>query len=125
MELEGGHTYTVTANFQYNGSGFTPDPGNGGGSGDEIGEPEDPDISPTDTAVEVPEVPTTSLPESPEVPGAPAREPEIEMAEDKTPLTNVPKTGDMISLWLARAALSGTGAAEISLLGRKKREDEE
>ena len=39
-------------------------------------------------------------------------------------MAEVPKTGDMSALWLALSALSGTGLAGVSLLGRKKQDEE-
>ena len=39
-------------------------------------------------------------------------------------MAEVPETGDMSALWLALSALSGTGLAGVSLLGRKKQDEE-
>ena len=116
MELEGGHTYTVTANFQYKGSTYTPDPDNGKGQGEETKKPE---VPLPETPIEEPEVPLAPLSETP------IEEPEVEIPEEKVPLADAPETGDTTALWLAMTALSGCGLAGVSLLGRKKREDEE
>ena len=47
-----------------------------------------------------------------------------ELPEEETPLAEVPETGDMSALWLAMTALSGTGLAGVTFLGRKKRDEE-
>ena len=46
------------------------------------------------------------------------------LPEEEVPLSDVPKTGDLSVLWLALTALSGTGLAGVSLLGRKKQDEE-
>lgn len=48
-----------------------------------------------------------------------------DLEEPEVPLATVPATGDMSALWMAMSALSGTGLAAVSFLGRKKRDDEE
>ena len=78
---------------------------------------DDDDVTITDE-----DVPLTALPDA-EVPLTEG--PLSEIPEEEVPLAAVPKTGDMSVLWLALSALSGTGLAGVSLLGRKKREDEE
>ena len=62
------------------------------------------------------EIPLTNLPEE-EVPLT-------NLPEEEVPLSDVPKTGDLSVLWLALTALSGTGLAGVSLLGRKKQDEE-
>ena len=62
------------------------------------------------------ETPTTELPEE--------ETPTTELPEEETPLAEVPETGDMSALWLAMTALSGTGLAGVTFLGRKKRDEE-
>ena len=81
----------------------TPDGGGGGGGGrdDDDGGTKIPDENPPTT-----DVPATDL-EDPDV-----------------PLADVPKTGDVSALWLALSALSGTGLAGVTFLGRKKRDEE-
>ena len=76
-------------------------------------------ITNTLDVIEIPEedIPQTDLPDE---------EPELEdIFEEDIPLADVPKTGDATALWMAMNALSGTALAGVSLLGRKKREDEE
>ena len=46
-----------------------------------------------------------------------------EILEEEVPLASVPHTGDAVALWMALSALSGTGLAGVTFLGRKKRED--
>ena len=60
-----------------------------------------------------------SLPEMPEEEASP-----VELPDEEVPMAEVPKTGDMSALWLALSALSGTGLAGVSLLGRKKQDEE-
>ena len=62
------------------------------------------------------ETPTTELPEE--------ETPTTELPDEETPLAEVPETGDMSALWLAMTALSGTGLAGVTFLGRKKRDEE-
>ena len=86
----------------------------GGGGGGTVIIPEDPTpLTPAPEPEELPEEP---------VPLVPAPELE-EIPEEEVPLAAVPMTGDAAALWLALSALSGTGLAGVSLLGRKKRED--
>ena len=68
------------------------------------------------------EVPLTNLPEE-EVPLA-EESSEEEILDEEVPMAEVPETGDMSALWLALSALSGTGLAGVSLLGRKKQDEE-
>jgi LPXTG-motif cell wall-anchored protein len=49
--------------------------------------------------------------------------PLVEIPEEEVPLVDVPKTGDASALWLMMSVLSGTGLAGMSILGRKKREE--
>lgn len=67
--------------------------------------------------------PTTDLPEE-ETPTTELPEEPTELPDEETPLAEVPETGDMSALWLAMTALSGTGLAGVTFLGRKKRDEE-
>ena len=91
-----------------------PSGGGGGGGGGTTIIPDDP--TPLDPAPPVEEIPEE------EVPLAPAPELE-EIPEEEVPLVDIPKTGDASALWMALSALSGTGLAGVTFLGRKKRED--
>ena len=67
---------------------------------------------------EMPEedVPLTSLPDE---------EPPLEvLPEEEVPLAVAPMTGDAAALWLALSALSGTGLAGVTFLGRKKNKED-
>ena len=68
------------------------------------------------------EEPTEELPDG-NIPldGAPTVE---ELPEEDIPLGDVPATGDMGLVWMAMAALSGSGLAGMKLLGRKRRDEE-
>ena len=72
------------------------------------------------------DIPLTDLPEE-NVPLEDLPDEEVsleEIPEEEVPLASVPETGDMSVLWLALTALSGTGLAGVSLLGRKKQDEE-
>ena len=75
-----------------------------------------PDENTPTTDLPDPETPTTELPEE--------ETPTTDIPEEDTPLAEVPETGDVSALWLALTALSGTGLAGVTFLGRKKREDQ-
>ena len=71
--------------------------------------------------------PVVTIPDE-QVPVAPApeetvEEEVVEIPEEEVPMADVPKTGDISALWLALSALSGTGLAGVSVIGRRKRED--
>ena len=103
---------------------FTPDDVPGGSDpegpgGDKPGDKPGEDIGD-------PDVPKTDIPGT-EVLGEELTDPDVPMEDlpdEDIPQSDVPKTGDMASLWLALTALSGTGLAGVSLLGRKKRDEE-
>jgi LPXTG-motif cell wall-anchored protein len=84
-----------------------PPSGGGGGGGGTIIIPEPP--VPLNPAPEV-EIPDVDVPL-------------VEIPEEEVPLVDVPKTGDASALWLMMSVLSGTGLAGMSILGRKKREE--
>ena len=100
--------------------------GGGNGGGGSIVIPDDPTpLTPAPETEEILDdsVPLAPMPE-PEVPLAPAPAPEMEeLFDEEVPLAEAPKTGDASALWMILSALSGTGLAGVSLLGRKKRED--
>lgn len=84
----------------------TPSGGNGGNGGTVV-------------------IPNPEIPLVPMEPEVPAVEPELEVIPDTNiPLADVPKTGDLSALWLALSALSGTGLAGVSIIGRKKKEED-
>ena len=96
----------------------TPDGGGGGGGGrdDDDGGTKIPDENPPTT-----DVPGTDIPdENPPTTDVPA----TDLEDPDVPLADVPKTGDVSALWLALSALSGTGLAGVTFLGRKKRDEE-
>ena len=110
--------YTVGGGTGPEGPGTDPTPPGGtdptppgGGGGTDI-----PDGNTPTTDLPDQETPTTELPEE--------ETPTTELPEEETPLAEVPETGDMSALWLAMTALSGTGLAGVTFLGRKKRDEE-
>lgn len=90
----------------------------GGGGGDRD---DDDDDDPTDIPDE--NTPTTDLPDVPSTDLPDENTPTTDLPEEDVPMAEVPKTGDMTTLWLALSALSGTGLAGVTFLGRKKREE--
>ena len=48
-----------------------------------------------------------------------------DIPDEEVPLSDVPKTGDMSGLWLALTALSGSGLAGLTLLGKKRGKTED
>ena len=92
--------------------------GGGGGGSTGGGGGTDPEPKPDpDPGTDIPDenTPTTDLPD-PETPTT-------DLPEEDVPMAEVPKTGDMTTLWLALSALSGTGLAGVTFLGRKKQEE--
>lgn len=97
--------------------------GTGGGGDTEYDPRPDPDpdddeeIPDEDTpTTDIPDIdtPTTDLPDE--------QTPTTDIPEEEVPQAEVPKTGDLSALWLAMTALSGTGLAGVTFLGRKKKE---
>lgn len=73
------------------------------------------------TDIPTTDIPTTDIPDEDE----PLTDiPSTDIPDEDVPLSDIPKTGDISALWLALAALSGTGLAGVSLLGRKKQDEE-
>lgn len=62
------------------------------------------------------DVPLAALPEE--------NEPQVTLPEEEVPLAVAPMTGDAAALWLALSALSGTGLAGVTFLGRKKNKED-
>lgn len=90
----------------------------------------DPDRDP-DTDLPDEDTPTTDLPDQetpttdvPDEETPTTEQPATELPDEDTPLAEVPETGDLSALWLALTALSGTGLAGVTFLGRKKRDEE-
>lgn len=79
-----------------------------------------------DTDITDPEVPGGELPENPDGEDGtePGTDPGVDIEDPDVPGAEVPETGDVSALWLALSALSGTGLAGVTLLGRKKRDEE-
>ncbi len=75
-----------------------------------------------DTDITDPEVPGGELPENSD--GGDGTDPGVDIEDPDVPGAEVPETGDISALWLALSALSGTGLAGVTLLGRKKRDEE-
>ena len=76
----------------------------------------------TESDLEEPDVPGGELPENPD--GGDGTDPGVDIEDPDVPGAEVPETGDISALWLALSALSGTGLAGVTLLGRKKRDEE-
>ena len=93
----------------------------GGGGGDDDDDDDDGGTNIPDENTPTTDVPGTDIPDentpTTDVPGTDLEDPDV-------PLADVPKTGDVSALWLALSALSGTGLAGVTFLGRKKRDEE-
>ena len=128
------NTYEVTIPDDPPPRGDTPDEPEPGPRPDPEPTPEpepepvpEPEIPEEETPlVDVPEeeVPLASIPEE-EVPLAKMPEEEIEIPEEEVPLADIPATGDISNLWFGASLLSAVGLAILSLLGRKKRSQDE
>lgn len=85
---------------------------------------------PSNPGTDIPEedTPTTDLPDVPgDTPSTDIPDedtPTTDIPEEDTPMAEVPKTGDLSALWLALTGLSGSGLAAVTVLGRKKRDEE-
>ena len=79
-----------------------------------------------DTDITDPEVPGGETPENPDGGDGtePGTDPGVDIEDPDVPGAEVPETGDISALWLALSALSGTGLAGVTVLGRKKRDEE-
>ncbi|WP_292919817.1 LPXTG cell wall anchor domain-containing protein, partial [Oscillibacter sp. CAG:155] len=109
--------------------------GGGGGTtdpGDDDDDDDDDDDRPSNPGTDIPDedTPTTDLPGT-VIPGdTPSTDipdedtPTTDIPEEDTPMAEVPKTGDLSALWLALTGLSGSGLAAVTVLGRKKRDEE-
>ena len=76
----------------------------------------------TESDLEEPDVPGGELPEYPD--GGDGTDPGVDIEDPDVPGAEVPETGDISALWLALSALSGTGLVGVTVLGRKKRDEE-
>ena len=111
-----------TVSYTVNDEGTNPGPGPGGDDDDDDDDdhvtiPDD-DTPTTDIPGDIPstDIPDGDTPTT-DVPGTDLDDPDV-------PLADVPKTGDASALWLALSALSGTGLAGVTFLGRKKHDEE-
>ena len=131
IKVDGTENATVTViNTYYVAETGDNEGGNEGGEGGSTVEPSSPTPdTPTtpavpsgDVTIEEEPIPMAPAPETPEA--TTPSDDNVDIAEEDVPLANVPKTGDASALWLALSALSGMGLAGVTVLGRKKREDE-
>ena len=96
-----------------------PGPGTDPGTDPDPDPGTDPDPDPGTDPDE--DTPTIDIPDG----DAPLTDiPTTDIPDEDVPLSDIPKTGDISALWLALSALSGTGLAGVSLLGRKKQDEE-
>lgn len=112
--------FVITNTYTTGGGGGTEDPEDPRPPHDDDDDDDEPTNIPDEntptTDLPDPETPTTELPDE--------ETPTTDIPEEDTPLAEVPETGDVSALWLALTALSGTGLAGVTFLGRKKREDQ-
>ena len=104
--------------------------GGGGGTTEPDDDDDDDDDRPSNPDTDIPDedTPTTDLPDVPgDTPSTDIPDedtPTTDIPEEDTPMAEVPKTGDLSALWLALTGLSGSGLAAVTVLGRKKRDEE-
>lgn len=89
--------------------------GNGEGTGN-------PTVQTTTTITDA-DVPLESDPEETVVEILPEDVPLTELPDDEVPLASVPMTGDASALWMLMSVLSGASLAGVTVLGRKKIEE--
>ena len=70
------------------------------------------------------DIPEDDVPLAP-APGDDADDGLVDLPEDDVPLADAPKTGDNSGIWVFTAALSATGLAVLTLIGKRREEDEE
>lgn len=100
---------------------YTVKDSSGGGGDKDDGDDDD------DDGTDIPDenTPTTDLPVDPGTnPETNPEDPGTDLEDPDVPLAEVPETGDASAIWLALSALSGTGLAGVTFLGRKKKEQE-
>lgn len=74
------------------------------------------------TDIPTTDIPTTDIPDEDE----PLTDiPTTDIPDEDVPLSDIPKTGDISALWLALAALSGSGLVGLSLTGKKRQEEQD
>ncbi|MPN52263.1 hypothetical protein SDC9_199919 [bioreactor metagenome] len=89
----------------------------GGGGGD--------DNDDTPTPVVIPNNPTPLSPTPGTITDIPDGDvPQAEIPDGETPLAATPATGDNLILWVLAAGVSGIGLVWVSLLGRKRRDED-
>jgi len=107
-------------NYYYTGTSYNPPSGGGGDDDDDtptpVVIPNNPTpLSPTPgTTTDIPKgnVPQTDVPET-------------DIPDGETPLAATPaKTGDNLVLWILAAGVSGIGLVWVSLLGKKRRDED-
>ena len=113
-----------TVSYTVKDEGTNPGPGPGGDDDDDDDDDDAHVTIPDDDTptTDIPgDIPSTDIPDgdtpTTDVPGTDLDNPDV-------PLADVPKTGDASALWLALSALSGTGLAGVTFLGRKKHDEE-
>ena len=113
-----------TVSYTVKDEGTNPGPGPGGDDDDDDDDDDHHVTIPDDDTptTDIPgDIPSTDIPDgdtpTTDVPGTDLDDPDV-------PLADVPKTGDASALWLALSALSGTGLAGVTFLGRKKHDEE-
>lgn len=91
-----------------------PTPGPGPGTNPDPTPNPKPDPDEDNPTIDIPDgdVPLTDIPTT-------------DIPDEDVPLSDIPKTGDISALWLALAALSGSGLVGLSLTGKKCQEEQD
>ena len=102
--------------------GTDPDPDPGTDPDEDTPTIDIPDGDAPLTDIPTTDIPTTDIPDEDE----PLTDiPTTDIPDEDVPLSDIPKTGDISALWLALAALSGSGLVGLSLTGKKRQEEQD
>lgn len=81
------------------------------------------------TDIEDPDVPQGELPDDPgtdiEDPDVPQGELPTDLPDEDVPMADAPATGDTLMAWIAAAAVSGVGLVWLSIMGKKRKDENE
>lgn len=81
------------------------------------------------TDIDDPDVPQGELPDDPgtdiEDPDVPQGELPTDLPDEDVPMADAPATGDTLMAWIAAAAVSGVGLVWLSIMGKKRKDENE
>ena len=81
------------------------------------------------TDIDDPDVPQGELPDDPgtdiDDPDVPQGELPTDLPDEDVPMADAPATGDTLMAWIAAAAVSGVGLVWLSIMGKKRKDENE